>query len=423
MTPRQALDLLLAHLHDLRRAEVPLTEAIGLTLAEDLTTVIPNPPFDSALKDGYAIAGDATRTAAPTAPVPLRVREMIPAGTLFLRPLEEERADKIMTGAALPAGADAVVAVEHANVNGDVLSMTEAVAPGHNVQPRAEYWDSGETLLERGARVTPVTLSLAASAGVDSVHVRPRPTVGIIATGNELVAPGHPLEHGQIPASSPPMLAEQIKLAGGVPRYYGIVGDNAPHLTGVMRQAFSECDVVLSTGGSGKGDFDLMARVAADLGVELLFDSVAQRPGKSMIGGVLDNAVYLGLPGRPVAAMICFEIYVRPIIRRLLRQEPNESPVIHGKINQEVEKQVGVTQWVGVSQRADSVDVLRFDLRRTPGSGLRDLIDVHGLAELPPELDRVGTETQVTIYLLDEAFRTGVVREMEQIEPENEIEL
>lgn len=408
MNPEQARNLLLANLRDLRRVELPLADAVGLALADDLITILPEPPFDRAAKDGFAVVTEATGAASLDAPVRLAVTEIVAAGELFANPVSPQNASKIMTGAALPPGADAVIALEDAQVVDGVLRVTAPVVAGANVQEAGETFNRGEFLLQRGQRMTPVALALAASAGVDAVPVRPRPLVGIVPTGSELVPPGTPLEHGQIPASSPLMLAEQVRLAGGVPRLFDIVGDRADRLAKVLDQAMTECDVVISTGGVGPGQFDVVAAALGGLGVEILFSAIDQRPGKRMIGAIRDNVTYLGLPGSPAAAMVCFEIYARPIIRHLLDQHPYMLLTVDGYLDTEIEKNPTETMWLPVRRSADPDDPWRFVVCRTPNGGLRDMIDIHGLAELPAGRELIGTGDQVPIHLLDKAFQASL---------------
>jgi molybdopterin molybdotransferase len=404
MNVDQARDLLVSSLRDLRRATVPLPAALGLILADDVLTRVPHPPFARALKDGYTLLAGATAGATEENPVSFHVGRRIAAGELFDHALASGEAARILTGGPLPTGADAVLAQEHAELDGDTLVIRAPVAVGAEVEPRGQMWDTSEELLEAGRRITPVSLALAATAGVDELQVRPRPVVGILATGSELVRPGAPLDRGQAPASNPVLLAELVRLAGGVPRDLGLVADHFETIAGKIEEALAECDLLLTTGGTGPGDLDLVARAALTAGVDILFDRVAQRPGRSLVGGVRKNATFLGLPGRPVAALVCFEMFARPVIRRLLGRRTLGLPSLLGKIDCELTKRPGRTRWVAVRQADDGVDVTRFSVVHTQG-GLRDYLGAHGIAELPVDLDRVGPETPVIIHLLPDAYR------------------
>jgi len=285
----------------------------GRVLAEDVVSDLDMPPFDKAMMDGYAVRS-ADFAGGPSK---LQVVEEITAGRTPEKPVGPGQAARIMTGAPLPAGADAVVMIERCEAAGeDAVRIPAPVTAGQNVQPRAREFRRGETVLAAGSLLRPQEIGLLAIVGRPSMLSHAVPRVAVLATGAELVEPDHEPGPGQIRNSNAPMLIAQAASAGAHPHYLGIARDNVSHLWQLIGDGLTH-DVLLLTGGVSAGKLDLVPEVLRDLGVTAHFHKVRMKPGKPVLFGTRGEALVFGLPGNPVSAFVCFELFVRPALRRL----------------------------------------------------------------------------------------------------------
>jgi molybdopterin molybdotransferase len=296
--------------------EVSLSSALGLVLAEDVTSDLDMPPFDKALMDGFAV-----RSADLAAgQLVLTVIEEITAGQTPKRPLRERGdATRIMTGAPLPAGADAVIAVEQTRMleGGRVRVDDRPPAPGKHVLLRGREMRAGETILPAGTALRPQEIGILAAVGRNAVRVHPAPMVSIVPTGDELVEANENPGAAQIRNSNGPMLAAQIARAGGHSHYLGIARDQLESLKSLIGLGLLSPVLVLS-GGVSAGKLDLVPGVLQELGVQAHFHKVEMKPGKPVFFGTRSSSLVFGLPGNPVSSLVCFELFVRPAIRQLM---------------------------------------------------------------------------------------------------------
>ncbi len=286
---------------------VELSEAVGRVLAREVRTDMDFPPFDKSAMDGYACRRADLDGA-------LEVLEVIAAGALPTREVMPGQCSKIMTGAMLPPGADAVFKVEDSELLPDGRVRFVGTEPPDNVARKGVDLEAGDAVLPCGTLLEAKHVSVLASVGCANPVVACRPRVGIIATGNELVEPTATPGPGQIRNSNSWQLAAQVKRAGGIPRYYGIARDRLEEISDALRQALAETDVVLLSGGVSMGDFDLVPEIMTGNGVEILFDRVAIKPGKPTTFGVAGDRVVFGMPGNPVSTFVIFEVFVRPFL-------------------------------------------------------------------------------------------------------------
>lgn len=304
---------MLAQVSPLAAETVRLSAAAGRVLAEDVAARRDQPPFDASAMDGWAVRAADT-------PGTLRIVGESAAGHGYGGALAPGEAVRIFTGAAVPAGADAVVIQEDATRGGDAVTVPAAEA-GSNVRPRGGDFKAGAALLSRGVRLDPWRLSLAASAGRAEVSVARRPRVAILSTGEEIVeAPAEPGPF-QIYDSGAPALAVMVEAWGGEASRHRPVRDELAAVIAAIRSA--DADLVVTVGGASVGDHDLVRAAAGALGFSPVVESIAVRPGKPTFFGALgDGRRFLGLPGNPASAFVCAELFLRPVLAVLQGAEP-----------------------------------------------------------------------------------------------------
>lgn len=310
----KALDLVQDAVRPLGTESVPLPEASGRILARDLRAPFDVPGFANSQMDGFAVRSADLASAREGAPAVLRVVGTIAAGRPRDEPLADGTAVRIMTGAPLPSGADAVVPVEEAEADPDSVSFVAPCPSGRFVRAAGEDLRRGEVVLACGRLLRAADIGLLASIGSAEVPVSRRPRVAILGTGDELVPLGEPLAPGQIHDSNAYTLAAAVEELGGVPDRMGIVRDDRESLRRALAEA-ATYDAVLSTGGVSVGDFDHVKEVMDEIGLERRFWRVAQKPGKPITFAAQEGCLYFGLPGNPVSALVCFLLYVAPALR------------------------------------------------------------------------------------------------------------
>jgi molybdopterin molybdotransferase len=295
---------------------------LGLILAEEIRSDADSPPFDKAMMDGYAIAA-ADLSASEGL---FEVVDEIHAGETPRSAVSRGLAARIMTGAPMPAGADAVVMVERARdaaLNQVSLDVRE-VRPGTNVLRQGTEMRRGEVVLTPGTILGPQELGLLASVGRAAAKIYPRPTVAVLATGDELVPAGQTLGPGQIRNSNGPMLVAQVARTGAVAHELGIAADRLDSLTSLIQEGLKK-DVIILSGGVSAGKRDLVPEVLQQCGVVAHFHKVHMRPGKPLFFGVREGTLVFGLPGNPVSSFVCFELFVRLAIMRMMGYQDDAS--------------------------------------------------------------------------------------------------
>jgi molybdopterin molybdotransferase len=316
LSVEEALARVLAAIPVLGSETVGLTSALGRVLAEPITAGRDLPPWDNSSMDGYALRAADTARAAAGPPVRLSIVGEIPAGAAASRPVGPGEAYRILTGAPMPAGADAVIPQEEVEREGDRLVVPRPVRAGDFVRARGEDIRSGDAVLASGTRLGPAALGVLAALGRPLVRVYQRPRVAILSTGDELVDVDAVPGPGQIPNSNSYTLAAQIREAGGAPVDLGIARDTPADLEEHFRWGLS-ADMLVSSAGVSVGDRDFVRGVLAKLGAELDFWKVNMRPGKPLTFGRIGGRPVFGLPGNPVSSMVTFELFVRPALLRM----------------------------------------------------------------------------------------------------------
>lgn len=294
-------------------AHVPLAEALGLVLAEDVAADANLPRWDNSAMDGYAVRAADTFSAAD-APVVLRVLADLPAGTAERPRVAPGTAARIMTGAPLPPGADAVVPIEATDGGTERVRVDRPIGSGSHVRRAGEDLRRGSVVLASGARLTPVHLAAAAAAGRAVLTVVPAPQVGVVATGSELVAAGGALGPGQIPDSNSVLLAAAVRDAGAHVTLVATVDDRPASLAAVLDGLDGDVDLVVTAGGVSMGAYEVVRDVLEPTG-DVWFGSVAMQPGKPQgLGRLARGTPVVCLPGNPVSAFVSFEVFLRPLL-------------------------------------------------------------------------------------------------------------
>lgn len=321
----EAIERVMKWSYEGEKEYVSIEESFGRALAEDIKATTDVPWFDRSPYDGYAICAAATENASASTPVLLEVVGTVGAETVWEGPIEPHQAVKIMTGAAIPDGANAVIMVELTQEvikdGKTFVQIKRRVAEGENISRIGEDMQEGCLLVEKGTVINPGVVAVLATFGYYRVPVMKRPKVAIIATGSELLEVYEPLEKGKIRNSNAYMLKAQVRRAGGEPIVYGKVKDTFEATFEAVTKAMQEADIVVTTGGVSVGDFDYIPNVYEKLGAQLLFNKVGMRPGSVTSAAVADKKVLFGLSGNPSACYVGFELFVRPFLKAMLGQK------------------------------------------------------------------------------------------------------
>ena len=307
------------HLGSLGGEEVPLAEARSRVLDGDVLVPIDVPPFDRSLVDGYAVRAADTFDANEDAPVNLELApEVAPAGSVPKTEVSDGVALEVATGGVVPRGANAVQMVEFSEVEGTKLSLYKPVAPGANIQAAGADMRMGETVLRAGQMLTTRELGLLAALGIGSVRVTRRPRVAIISTGDELITPGLPLEPGKIYDSNATTVAAAVRDNGGEAEFLGVIPDDEAALRAAFEKAGDDSDVIILSGGTSKGAGDLTFGIIDSMAQPgILVHGVGIKPGKPIVLAAWNGRPVVVLPGFPTSAIITFNLFVAPVIRRL----------------------------------------------------------------------------------------------------------
>ncbi|MGH3837918.1 MAG: molybdopterin molybdotransferase MoeA [Pseudonocardiaceae bacterium] len=321
---------------------LPLVECAGLALAEPVTASLPLPPFDNSAMDGYAVRSVDVADATADQPVELPVTEDIPAGRTDSPSLQPRTAHRIMTGAPMPPGADAVVPVELTDAGLHRVQIFAARSAGQSVRRTGEDVAAGDEVLAAGAVLGPAQLGVAAAVGQAELPVHRRARVLVLATGSELVAPGTPLQHGQIYESNSTMLAAAVREAGGEAQLMHFVPDDVAALEAALAARLDGIDLLVTSGGVSAGAYEVVKSAMTGHGVE--FGKVAMQPGGPQGAGRYRGVPVATLPGNPVSSSVSFEMFVRPALRAAMGL-PAQRPRVTAWLAEELESPAGLRQF------------------------------------------------------------------------------
>lgn len=341
-----ALSSVLAAAVPLPAETVPLEDAFGRALAEEVIARENLPPFDNSAVDGYAVRAADVNTASPSAPVRLRRGETIAAGHAPTRSLQEGEAAPIFTGAPLPEGADAVVMVEDSDTEGDDTIILRDAGFASFIRRTGSDIKAGNLALPAGSRLDAGSIGLLSALNVTSVSCARRPRVALLTTGDEVMGPGmEPLPPGKIRDANGPALAAALLEAGAQVTQRLHVADNADAVRAALLAASENCDVIIASGGVSIGEFDYVKTIAGELGT-LNFWRIAIKPGKPLAFGKIGRALFFGLPGNPVSSLVTFELFVRPALRRMAGYTDQMRPLVSARLTEALSHQLGRREFI-----------------------------------------------------------------------------
>ncbi len=402
-----ALAHILKQFISLPAESIEITSALGRVLAEDIVSDINLPPFANSSMDGYAVRADDVLEAAAQAPVRLCVTMDIPAGAYPTGTLAAGQAARIMTGAPLPDGADAVVPVEQTDSNwragadttlAEQVSIHHAARTGDNVRPAGEDVSIGQTVLQAGTILRPQDLGILAALGCDPIPVVRQPRVAIVSTGDELVEVNEPLGPGKIRDSNSHTLAGLIASYGAIPLRQPIARDSLEAVRTMFRTALDlKPDLIISSAGVSVGTFDVVRTVLDELG-KVQFWRVNVRPGKPLAFGEIQGVPFFGLPGNPVSAMVTFDIFVRPALLKLLRRTDDAETIT--AVTGEDMRSDGRRSYIRVRLKRENGQVIAQTTGTQSSGALMSMVLADGLLIIPEDVTVVPAGTELSVRLL-----------------------
>jgi len=401
--PEKAIGRILDIISPLPLEKMGILQALGRVLGEDVFAGRDIPPKNNSSMDGYALRNGDTKGASRKKPVVLRVLEDIPAGSIPRCTLTAGTAARIMTGAPLPEGADAVLRMEDTEKDGDSVRIFAEVERDHDVRFAGEDVRSGELILSCGSVIRPPEVGMLASLGRAFVSVHQRPIVAILATGDELVDIDEPVSPWKIVSSNSYSLAAEVLQCGGIPMQIGIARDNRDDLVAKFKAAL-RADLIVSSGGVSVGDYDLVKDVMKDVGNRMDFWRVAMRPGRPLAFGTIESVPVFGLPGNPVSSMVSFEQFVRPAILKMSGKTKIHRRLVKAILQEDVHKKEGLKYFIrGIVSWKEGGAVVRTTGEQ--GSGiLKSMVMANALIVLPEDIALARTGDEVRVQLLDDSL-------------------
>ena len=403
------LHQVLATVGPLAPYEQPVLESVGLTLVDAVSAPIDLPRFTNSAMDGYAVRREDVVDASDASPVELSVVGESAAGQAGPYAMPPQTSLRIMTGAPVPHGADAVVPVEWTDRGTASVRISRSPAPGQHVRQIGEDVREGDVLLAAGTVLGPREVGLLAGVGLGQVRVRPRPRVVVISTGTELIDPGQPAAFGSVYDANSYLLAAAVRAVGAIAYRVGVIDDDPRTFSDALSDQLVRADLVVTSGGVSKGAYDVVKDVLSRLGT-VEFSQVRMQPGKPQGVGLVgeEQTPIITLPGNPVSAYVSFEVFVVPALRRMMGREPTSRPLRPAVLRGELRSVPGKRQYLrGVVDGIDGVDGSKAPVRLAGGAGshlLGGLAQANALIVVDEDTVAVADGETVSVLALDRDF-------------------
>ncbi|MFZ3066416.1 MAG: gephyrin-like molybdotransferase Glp [Nitrospirota bacterium] len=399
----EALGLILENIREIGFEKVDIKEALGRVLAEDVYARRNIPPWDNSAMDGYAVIVNDVEGASKENPAVLKIIESLPAGYISESKLKSGEAIKIMTGAPMPNGADAVVMVEYTEKDGGKVRIFKRPENGDHIRKAGEDVKDGQLVIKKGQLIRPSEIGMLASMARSIVSVYQRPRVAILATGDELVDLDEEICGAKIINSNTYAVGAQIQECGALPILLGIARDRQDELEEKLRLGMN-ADIIITSGGVSVGDYDHVKDVVKGLGGDLRLWKVAIKPGKPLAFSMLNSRPMFGLPGNPVASMVTFEIFVRPAILKMMGHKKIFRPIIDATIKDDLKKKENRRHFIRASVQSDG-DGYVVETTGDQGSHMMtSMTKANGLIIFHENDTAIKAGDKVKVMLLDRSF-------------------
>ena len=400
----EAIQTILLSIETTQEESVSLEQCYGRVNSRDVVADADIPPFDNSSMDGYALRSEDVKGASDQYPVRLRIVEHIRAGSVPQKKLEPLQASRILTGAQVPEGADAVVVQESTRRHNGIVEVLKEVKKGANIRRVGEDIKVGTVCVPAGKLIKAPDMGIMATVGKDPIHVYVRPKVAILTTGDELMAPGKSLEPGKIRDSNTYSLIGLVTQYGGIPINLGIARDNPEHIQQKLELGLQCADMVITSGGVSVGDHDEVQGVFRDMGVELSFWKVKMKPGKPLLFGLYKEKPVFGVPGNPASSMIVFEQALRPALLKMTGRTDLSLPVVEAYLMEDLRSQGDRLTFLRVvlQRKGDRFHV--FSAGSQSSGILSSIASAHGLVAVPIGQKLLSKGQRLNVQILDWSF-------------------
>lgn len=376
--------------------EIDVTEAYGRILFEDVYSRMDFPPFDKALKDGFAILSSDSFGASEESPNTLDVIDFLEAGSTTDKKVEKGKCIEISTGAAMPEGAEAVVMVEYAEKFDDKVNLLTTATPSQDVAKKGSDIEEGNLILKKGDFLNPGKIGVLLSQGFETIEVYKKPTVGILSSGNEITLQGEELEYGKIYDVNGGMIKSDAISCGADAKFLGVMRDDYDEVKQKITESLKEVDILFCSGGTSAGLGDVLKHVLDELG-EVHIHGISVQPGKPTIVGVIDEKIVIGLPGNPVSALMIFNAFVAEPLSRLAGIDDDfELKTVKGIMTRRIHSQVGRMQYQLVRVEGNEVHPIFKD-----SGAIFSLSTADGYVKIPKLVELLDEGEEVEVYLFN----------------------
>lgn len=397
----EARQLLLEAAVPVEECVAALTDALGRVLSKDIHASANLPPFNKSPLDGYALRAKDTEKAEPSSSVLLRVIEEVRAGYMPCEKITAGTSVKVMTGAPIPDGADAVIRFEDVKREGDLVRLYHPVKAGSNIIPSGEDVEKGETIARKGMVINPPLLGLLAAAGVNEVPVFRKVKIAIFSTGDELMEPEAKLTPGKIYDSNLHSLIASCAKLGAEPIPMGIVPDEKPAIAERLAQALEQTDLVITTGGVSVGDYDIVPDAIREIGADNIFHKIDMKPGSPMIAAKYKNKLIAGLSGNPAAAFISFDLIVVPLIKKMAGFDKKLPSKISAILSDNFNKPSNQRRFLRAKLYADKGKVFVKLTGNQSNGVLKSIVDCDALIDIPAGSGPLSAGQEVSVVILE----------------------